>query len=402
MASYTYRAIDDHSNILSGRLQAKDESELEKKLGGQGLTLIEFTKTSLLEFGKSAPLKFHAQELLDFTYMLYLIISSGLPIMGGLNDLMQNQERKKMARAAELLHEKIESGLSLSEAMWENPQVFPDYFVHMIRAGEASGTLDKSLQYLMGYVEWQINFRKSVRSALVYPSMVLGTMALLITVIFTFVFPKLINILTGLNAELPLPTRIVIAVIGFFNKYFLMVAAGALAGIILLKIWGRSYDGRRVIDRFILALPVIGDLSRKINLSRYLKTLATLYASGLSVDRTFSIASGVVQNAVISDALSLVTDSVMTGEGIAHAMSKTGIFPAIVVDMIAIGEKTSSLDNTLQRASDIFDKEVPETIKKVFGYIEPLTIVMLGGLVLLVLLSIFLPIYKIAGSIRGR
>lgn len=402
MASYTYRAIDDNSNILSGRLQAKDESELEKKLGGQGLTLIDFTKTGILDFHKRAPLRFQPQELLDFTYMLYLIISSGLPIMGGLNDLMQNQERKKIARAAELLHEKIEAGLSLSEAMWENPQVFPDYFVHMVRAGEASGTLDKSLQYLMSYVEWQINFRKSVRSALIYPSMVLGTMALLITVIFTFVFPKLISILTGLNAELPLPTRIVIAVIGFFNKYLLLVIVVAVAAVVLLKIWGRTYSGRRVLDRLILSLPIIGDLSRKINLSRYLKTLATLYASGLSVDRTFSIASGVVQNAVISDALGLVTDSVMTGEGISHSMSKTGIFPAIVVDMIAIGEKTSSLDNTLQRASDIFDKEVPETIKKVFGYIEPMTVVMLGGLVLLVLLSIFLPIYRIAGSIRGR
>jgi type II secretory pathway component PulF len=402
VASYTYRAIDDNSNILSGRLQARDESELEKKLGGQGLTLIEATRTSLLAFGKRATLRFHPQELLDFTYMLYLITSSGLPIMGGLNDLMKNQQRKKIARAAELLYGKIESGLSLSEAMWEVPQVFPDYFVHMIKAGEASGTLDRSLQYLLSYIEWQINFRKSVRSALVYPTMVMGTMALLITVIFTFVFPKLISILTGLNAELPLPTRIVVAVIGFFNTYFLMVAAGVAAAFILLKLWGKTYNGRRAIDRFILALPVIGDLSRKLNLSRYLKTLATLYASGLSIDRTFSIASGVVQNAVISDALSLVTDSVMTGEGIAQAMSKTGIFPAIVVDMIAIGEKTSSLDNTLQRASDIFDKEVPETIKKVFSYIEPLTIIMLGGLVLLVLLSIFLPIYKIAGSIRGR
>lgn len=402
MASFTYRAVDDNSNILSGRLQARDESELEKKLGGQGLVLIESTKTGILEFGKGAPLRFHPQELLDFTYMLYLIISSGLPIMGGLNDLVKNQERKKIARAAELLYGKIESGLSLSEAMWENPQVFPDYYVHMIKAGEASGTLDKSLHYLMGYIEWQINFRKSVRSALVYPTMVLGTMALLITIIFTFVFPKLISILTGLHTELPLPTRIVVAVIGFFNKYFLIVAAAAVAVFILLKVWGKTYNGRRAVDRFILALPVIGDLSRKINLSRYLKTLATLYASGLSIDRTFSIAAGVVQNAVISDALNLVTDSVMTGEGIAQAMAKTGIFPAIVVDMIAIGEKTSSLDNTLQRASDIFDKEVPETIKKVFSYIEPLTVVMLGGLVLLVLLSIFLPIYKIAGSIRGR
>jgi type II secretory pathway component PulF len=272
----------------------------------------------------------------------------------------------------------------------------------MVRAGEASGTLDKSLQYLMSYIEWQINFRKSVRSAMVYPTMVLGTMALLITVIFTFVFPKLISILTGLNSELPLPTRIVVAVIGFFNKYFLLLAAAMVGGFILIRLWGKTYSGRRAVDRFILALPVIGDLSRKINLSRYLKTLATLYASGLSIDRTFSIASGVVQNAVISDALNLVTDSVMTGEGIAQAMAKTGIFPAIVVDMIAIGEKTSSLDNTLQRASDIFDREVPETIKKVFSYIEPLTIIMLGGLVLLVLLSIFLPIYKIAGSIRGR
>ena len=402
MATYIFRAIDDNSNIQSGRLQAKDEGDLENRLGAQGLTLIEATRSGIFDLGGQGALRLRPQELLDFSYMLYLIISSGLPILGGLSDLIKNQERKKIARTAELLHDRIEAGMSLSEAMWENTNVFPDYYVHMVRAGEASGTLETSLLHLMSYIEWQINFRKAVRSALMYPMMVLGTAGLLVTVIFTFVFPKLLGVLTGLHAELPLPTRIVMGVIGFFHAYYLLVAALIAAAFIALRFWKKTYKGRRTVDRVILAIPVFGSLALKINLSRYLKTLSTLYASGLNIERTFSIAAEVVQNAVIGDALHEVTESVMTGEGIGQAMLKTGIFPAIVVDMISIGEKTSSLDNTLQRASDIFDKEVPETIKKVFGYIEPLIIVLLGGLVLLVLLSIFLPIYKIAGSIRGR
>jgi type II secretory pathway component PulF len=402
MATFTFRAIDEQSNILSGRYQAEDEADLERRLNMQGLTLIESARSGFFDFGKLNAIRFRLRDLADFTYFLHLIISSGMPIVSGLADLMKNQDNGKVSAAAELIHQKLESGMSVSDALQECPGVFPDYYVAMIRAGETAGSLEQVLTDLMGYIEWQLNFRKTVSQAIVYPLLVLGAVTLLITVLFTFVFPRLVTILVGLKVDLPLATKIIIGTASLFKNYFLFFLGGLFLGIMLLRFWLSTYDGRRRFDSFVLSLPLIGGLIKKIYLSKYCRALATLHSAGLNVERTFTIASGVVRNAVLSESLTVVTDSIIGGENIAQSMEKTGVFPSIVVDMVAIGEKTGNLDSAVKRASEIFDKEVPETLKKVFSYLEPAIIILLGVLVLVVLLSIFLPIYKIVGGIRVR
>ena len=402
MATYTFRAVDQDANILSGQFQAQDEADLERKLNMQGLTLIEAMKAGFFTAEKGGRVRFTLQNLVDFSYFLRLIISSGMPITGGLGDLMKNQENRRLAEAATLIHDKLEAGMSLSDAMQEHPALFPDYYTQMIAAGEASGSLEKVLKDLMSYIEWQINFRKTVRSALVYPVMVLSAVILLIGVLFTFVFPRLVGILVGLRVELPLATRIVIATANFGNHYFPLIVLAFVAAFVLFQLWLRTYEGRRKFDSFLLALPLVGTLIRKINLSRYCKTLATLHGAGLNIKKTFTIASAVVQNTVLSEAMAQVTESIMNGKSIAHSMQETGAFPSLVVELVSIGEKSGNLESAVQRASDMFDKEVPETLKKVFSLFEPLIIVLLGALVLVVLLSIFLPIYKVVGGIRVR
>jgi type II secretory pathway component PulF len=401
MATYTYRAIDANENILAGRLLARDETDLEYKLTRQGLTLIEAVKAGLFDRTERA-ITFGRQDLVNFSYFLHMIITSGLSIMNGLGDLMENQENGKIAQVAGLVYTKVEAGMSLSAAMQEYPAVFPDYYVRMIAAGEASGKLEKMLTDLMRYLEWQMNFNKTVRSAIVYPAMVLGAVTLLITALFTFVFPRLVTILIGLRAELPLPTKVLIAVAGFVSNYLVFIVLGIAAAGALVRLWLKTYAGRRAFDAFLLSLPLVGQLLRKIDLSRYCKTLATLHAAGLNVEHTFMIAASVVRNVVLAEGLTVVTESVVNGEGIGPSMMKSGIFPSLVIEMVSIGEKTGNLDVAVQRVSDMFDKEVPETLKKVFSYFEPLIIVLLGVLVLGVLLSVFLPIYKIVGGVHGR
>ena len=402
MTTYTFRAIDVDSRISNGRMQARSETDLEKKLSLQGLTLIEAAQAGFFDFRKKRGPRFSQEELLDFSYVLYLIVSSGMPLLGGLIDLTKNRERKKIAGAAELLLGKVESGMALSDAMQEYPSLFPNYYVQMIRAGEASGSLEQMLSDVMGYIEWQINFRKLIRSSLAYPGMVMSVVALLVVLLFTFVFPRLVAILTGLRGELPLPTKVLIAVSGFVQAHYGLILPGLFAIVVALRIWLKTYRGRKTFDAFTLALPVIGDLARKSNLARYFRTLSTLNSAGLNIETTLTLASEVVHNTVLAEALADVIDFIMAGDNIAQAMEKTGAFPALVTDMIAIGEKTGNLDSAVSRVSAIFDKEVHETVKKVFIYVEPLTIVLLGALVLFVLLSIFLPLYRIAGSIRGR
>jgi len=401
MATFSYRAVDGDANVLTGKVQARDESELEKKLNIQGLTLIESVKAGFLDFRRER-ITFRQQDLSHFSYFLHLIVSSGMSIMNGLKDLKENRENVKIAHVAELIHNKVESGMSLSDAMQEHPGFFPNYYIQMIAAGEASGSLEKMLTDLMRYIEWQINFRKAVRSALAYPAMVFSAVTLLVIVLFTFVFPKLVAVLTGLHADLPLPTKIIIVTAEFINANFLYLFIGIAVLIISIKMWLKTYEGKRTVDSIILAVPFLGDLVRKIDLSRYCKTMSTLYSAGLNIEKTLSISAAVVHNTVLAEALNSVTESVVNGESIAQSMQKTGVFPSLIIGMISIGEKTGNLDSAVQRVSDMFDKEVPETLKKVLSYVEPMIIMMLGIIVLGVLLSVFLPIYKIVGGIRVR
>lgn len=283
------------------------------------------------------------------------------------------------------------------------PKVFPDYYIQMIRAGETSGNLDGSLEHLMGYIESQINLKKTIRSYLVYPSIVISLMILLVMILFSFVFPKLITILINLRAELPLPTRLIMFAADFMNKYFLYIVFGFIALVICMRLVSRRLTSFKImIDRLSLSIPLFGDIIRKTNLSRYLKTVGMLYDSGANAETIFSLSPGVVKNLYLSESLRMITGSIMAGESITQSMIKSGVFHPLIRDIIAMGEKTGNLDKAIKRACDIFDRDVPETLKKLFTFIEPLLIVLLGLFVLVVLLSIFLPIYKIVGSIRVR
>jgi type II secretory pathway component PulF len=400
MGAYSYRAIDEHSNIRQGRISAGNVGDVERILSGQGMTLIEAENLSFINFGDLFGIKFSQKDLLDFTYMLKLVVNSGIPILTGIHDLMKGHSNKKITFAANAIYQGLNSGLSLSEVMDTQPQIFPPYYIHMVKAGEVSGTLDNSLEFLMNYLSWQIEFRKIIVGALSYPITILTIMSGLMVIIFTVVFPKMLKLLTGLGAELPLPTKIMVVTSGFLRNNFFVIAIAVAILVASYQFFKRTPHGRRYIDRIILRLPVIGNLVLKINLSRYFKIVATLHSAGLNVERTFIIGAEVVGNTVLSEKLQTISTALVTGDSISDSMRRTGYIRDLVVDMVSIAEKTGRLDDALNRASDILDKEVPETIKKLVALIEPLTMVLLGGVVLLLLLSVFLPIYKVVGNIK--
>ena len=402
MKTFSYRAIDEFSNIQQGSLPAGSIGEVERILSGQGMTLIEAESSALFDFSKLFALKFNLKDLLEFTYLFKLVVNSGIPIMTGIHDLMKGHANKKITYTATAIYQGLDSGQSISEVMESQPQIFPPYYVHMVRAGEASGTLENSLDFLMDYLNWQIEFGKTIRGALAYPITILTIMGSLIVIIFTVVFPKMLKVLTGLGSQLPLPTKIMIVASGFLQRYFLLFVILAAVAVVAYQYSKKSPVCRRFIDRLILKLPVVGPLVNKINLSRYFKIVATLHSAGLNIERTFTIGADVVGNTVISEKLRSISTDLLNGDSISDSMRRTGLVQDLAIDMISIAEKTGKLDEALSRASEILDKEVPETIKKLMALIEPLTMVMLGGLVLLLLLSIFLPIYKIAGSIKVR
>ncbi len=397
MAYFNYRAIDKESRMNKGRLEASDEDELEERLNSKGLTLIEATKGRFVLHGK---LRLSEKELVDFTYLLNLILTSGIPLMSGLSDMSKQSANRRISSAASFLQAKLETGKSISDSMLEYPELFPPFYTSMVRAGEVSGNLELVLNDIMAYLEWQIKLKKDVRSALAYPAIVLTAVASLIAILFIFVMPKFMKILSDLKVSLPLPTKILVFTVGVIKGYWPLIILFIISVPLVYRIAYNNTAGRRIIDMSILKIPLLGELVRKLNHSRYFRTFATLFRSGLNMNEILRVSSDVVKNTVIADSFNRVTNAVLGGEQFSRALKNSGDFAPLLVNMVEIGEKTGTLDNTIVRVSNIYDREIPETMKKIFTIIEPIMLVLLGGLVLLTVASFFLPLYKIVGGIR--
>ncbi len=402
MANYSYRAVDPDSNILIGKMAALSESVLEKTLGMEGLTLIEAKKTSSISLATLFAPRFRETDLLNLTYMLQQIVVSGISLVSGLEDVVAGGGRKTIAPVFQSISNGVQSGRSLSEAMLERPDIFPSYYVQVIHAGEISGTLEQSIAYLMSYLDWQIEFKKSIKSLLIYPAVVISFMTILGVILIVFVFPALIGVLSTLTADLPLPTRIILAISNFTREYFILIVSVLAGGTVAYRQLTKKPVIRQSVDNLLLKVPLVGELINKINLSRYFKTLATLQASGLDIQATFSTAASVVNNTELQSRLAKVTEAILSGGSVGDALAATKTVPQLVVSMVSLGEKTGSIDGALARASDIFDKEVRETVKRVFAAIEPLIVICLGAMMLIILLSIFMPLYGIVGNIKGH
>lgn len=401
MAVYRYRAIDEDSSPRTGTLRVRDEAELEHRLGMQGLTLIE-AETGLVSLDDLFRRRFSDKDLLDLTYMLRLVIASGISLLTGLASIAKGSSNRKTQDAVRMILDGIESGMSLSDVMVQHPDLFPHYYVQIVRVGELSGTLEGCLDYLMSYLDWQIGLRKTIASSMTYPLIILAFMVSLVAILITFVFPPLMKVFAGLGAQPPLATRVVISLSSMVTSHFASTATVVAATVLAGVFWLKTPRGRTAFHGLALSLPLIGALVSKINLSRYFKQLYTLYSAGLSVERTFSTAAESIANPVIAVKLAGVTETVVNGQTIALALQETGFVPAFFTDMVELGEKSGNLESTLHRITEILDKEIPETIRKVFSYLEPVTIIFLGGMVLFVLLSVFLPIYNVVGHIRVR
>lgn len=402
MALYQYRAVDEHSHIVSGRVNSADESELERVLAAKGMLLIEAESMSAFNISALFGPRFNIKELLDFTYMLKLIVNSGISILVGLNNIISSHGNRGVGQTAEIIHNGVHSGLSISESMQSHSALFPKYYVEVIKAGEMSGTLGESLNLLMGYISWEIEFKKTIKGGLIYPAILLSVMAIAVVIIFTFVFPRLIKSLVKLGGEIPLATKLVMALSDFMRNYLLFIIPAIVVLVFIFKLVMKTEKGRYAIDSFILKLYVVGELAAKINLSRYFKIVGTLHSTGVSVGKTFETGAEVVSNQFMARKLHDVSRVLQEGKSISEALRGIDHMPFLVLDMIAIAERTGDLEGALNRAGEMLDKEVPEKIKKFMAYFEPLTVVILGALVLVLLLSIFLPIYKTIGMIKVR
>lgn len=381
---------------------ADDEEQLALTLRQMDLYLVaakpESAETPSSLFGR----RVKRRELINFTIHLATSIGAGIPILQTFQDIAEQSTNPRMRRTIELIAEDLRGGSSLSNALSRHPLIFSEVYVSMVKAGEVSGSLDKVLQRLIDFLEWQDALASEIKRASIYPASVLMAIIFLISLLLGFVFPRILPVIERLNAPLPFITRFVMAAADVVRFGWYWILLGIAGFFILLKLLKRSEGGRMLIDAIKLRIPVIGQLIEKICLSRFAHHLGVLLRTGVDITQSLSITERVVGNVVIAQAVREVREKIIHGGSLWRSLQETGAFPPLLVRMVFVGESSGTVDQTLEKVTEFYDREIPATVKKVFAILEPLIIVMLAGMVLMIALAIFIPLYDALGRVGGR
>jgi type IV pilus assembly protein PilC len=342
-----------------------------------------------------------AKNLAVFTRQFSVMIDAGLPLVQCLDILGTQEEDKNFSAVILATRADVESGASLADAMAKHPKVFDGLFVNMIAAGEAGGILDTILKRLATYIEKAVKLKSQVKSAMIYPIAVIVIAAVVVGVILWKVIPTFANLFAGMGADLPLPTRVVIAMSNGVVKFGPFILAGLFAASFAFRQYYTTPGGRRVVDGVVLRLPVLGILMRKISVARFCRTLSTLLASGVSILEALDITARTSGNAVVEEAILTTRKSIERGETIAAPLRDTAVFPPMVVQMIGVGEATGALDTMLSKIADFYEDEVDVAVAGLLTLLEPIMIAFLGGVVGGIVIAMYMPIFSLISKLTG-
>lgn len=407
MAIYIYKARTATGQLVNGTLEAENERVLNSKLAAMG-----YIPVSIQLQKKQVPIqefllrfqKVKLKSLVVFARQFSTMISAGLSLVKCLDILAQQTEDIKLREIIKKVRESVESGSTLANAFSQHPQVFSSLFINLVHAGEVGGVLDEVMQRLAIFLEKDQALKTKIKSAMTYPTVVLGFAILIVFGLVTFVLPTFISMFEGMDLELPLPTRILLKVSNFLRNPLGggVTILSIIGGIILLMRYISTPIGKRQYDRFLLRMPVFGPLNSKSAISRFARTLGTLLASGVPVMQALEVTAKSSGNTVIEEAVMTARASIREGESIAGPLSESKIFPPMVTQMIAVGEETGNLDGMLQKISDFYDMEVENTLASLTSLLEPLLMVGIGTIVGFIVISMFLPMFKLIGGITSK
>jgi type IV pilus assembly protein PilC len=381
-------------------MTANSKAELQNLLKRQ-----QITPTKMSEKGKEFNMPtfgggVNAKELAIFTRQFSVMIDAGLPLVQCLEILASQQENKFFQKVLTTTRSMVEGGSTLSTAMRASPKVFDGLYVNMVEAGETGGILDIILQRLSTYIEKNVKLQRAVKSALVYPIGVLTVAGGVITLLLWKVVPIFATLFAGLGVTLPLPTKIVIAMSNFIGSYFgLLILVAIIGGIVGLKVWYGTPQGKFILDTIVLKLPVLGLLMRKIAVARFTRTLGTLISSGVPILEGLDITAKTSGNAVVERALQKVRKALEEGKSLTEPLKDSNVFPGMVTQMIAVGEQTGAMDAMLQKIADFYEEEVDAAVKDLLTALEPVMIVFLGVVVGGVVISMYLPLFSLIGKL---
>jgi type IV pilus assembly protein PilC len=403
--NYTYRVRGRDGKIVKGTLEADNRNLVIDALLRQQYTILEIKEDKDKEATQKNALNFSwfekvtINDLSLFTRQLSTMVGAGLPIVRSFNILEKQTQNSLLRKIAGQVQEDLEGGLALNEALGRHPKTFSPMYVSMVQAGETGGALDTVLDRLADTLERDREINSKIKSASVYPILVMSVAILVVVFILMFVMPSFVESYASSGTELPAFTQFFLNISYFLKDYFLLLILGIIVLVFVLKAWGRTSQGRLFFDTMYLKMPIVGKAVSRIAVSRFTRILGTLIKSGVPILQALEVLEGVVGNRVIGNAIGQARESIREGQSIAVPLAATGVFEPMVSQMIAIGEETGALDDMLERMSVFYDNEVTLAVDAMLKSMEPVMIIFVAGIIGMIIIATYLPVFNIIGTI---
>jgi type IV pilus assembly protein PilC len=404
MPSFNYVGVDDNGFEVKGSLAAENEDQLADLLRRQGQYLVRTTLAGeATSFGELRILeRINRRDVIVFTSQLSTVMATGISLTEGLEDIENQMRKPAMKRVIAAVRRDVESGEALSTALAKHPKAFNDLYVNIVKAGEATSNMERALADLGTQLEWQAELNGRIREVATYPIMVMVMLAGLTVILVGFTIPRFLSVYERLNSDiaLPLPTRIVMGVSLFSRTYWPVILSALVSAGVALRIYGQTPEGAVKISKLVSQIPIVGELRKKIALSRFSHYFATLHESGLEVAPSLALIEKLIGNAYLAQEFRRAVQRVMAGESLSRALRAVGAFPPVVIQMIALGEKTGRMSKALEDVRKYFDGEVDRTIKRSLTLFGPIMLVVLAGTFVLMALAFYLPMFQLLRGIK--
>lgn len=403
MATYIYTVRDRAGKSISGSLEGDSTATVSAKLRQMGYIIIklsEKTEGLNIQIGGNRPKKVKSKHLTVFSRQFATMVNSGLSLTKCLSILSTQSESPGLRAIVSEVQKDVEGGQSLSDSLGKHPKAFPPIFVNMVRAGETGGVLDEVLMRVAEHFEKENTLKAKIKSAMAYPVAMFSMSMLILFAMITFVVPVFVNMFARMGGELPLPTKMLVMTSDFIRSRWYAVLLGAVGAVWGFRTYKATKSGKYRLDSIKLHLPVFGKLFVKIALAKFTRTFGTLISSGVPILSALDIVADTAGNEVIAEAVKKTRSGIKEGETISKPLAESAVFPAMVVQMIAVGEETGALDSMLNKIADFYDEEVSASVDALTSLIEPLMIALMGMIIGGIIISLYMPMFKVVTLIK--
>jgi type IV pilus assembly protein PilC len=400
MKRFTFKAKDKNGRLVTGEVEATSESHAAKLVRSKGLLVLSIKQSfeSPFAFIRKFKDRITSSDVATFTRQFATMVAAGLPITESLL-ILKSQSKGSMGKVVSQILADVEGGESMSKAFMKHPTVFSPTYIALVKSGEIGGVLDTVLVRLADDLEKQQEFKGKVKGALIYPEIIVTGMVIVAVIMMIFVVPKLTSLYSEFNAELPMPTRILMGISDAVIKFWPITLGLLIFGVYAFKAYGKTIEGRRKLDSLIFKIPIVGELQKQVLLAELTRTLSLMVGSGVSILEGLNITSGVVGNSIMADALKDTSKQVEKGFPISYSFAKhPDVFPFILSQMIAVGEETGKMEEVLSKVSRVFEVESDQKVKALTAAVEPIIMVILGLGVGFLVIAIILPIYNLTSQ----